>query len=41
MEVPGVFAGMIVIVLIGLIVERVCFERIEIRTVRRWGMTLE
>ena len=41
MEVPGVFAGMIVIVLIGLIVERVCFEQIEIRTVRRWGMTLE
>jgi len=41
MEVPGVFAGMIVIVLIGLIVERVCFEQIEIRTIRRWGMTLE
>ncbi len=41
MEVPGVFAGMIVIVLIGLIVEKVCFEQIEIRTVRRWGMTIE
>jgi NitT/TauT family transport system permease protein len=41
MEVPGVFAGMIVIVLIGLIVERIGFVQIEIRTVRRWGMTLE
>ena len=41
MEVPGVFAGMIVIVLIGLIVERICFEQIEISTIRRWGMTLE
>ena len=39
MEVPGVFAGMIVIVLIGLIVERVCFEQIEIRTVRRWAVS--
>jgi NitT/TauT family transport system permease protein len=41
MEVPGVFAGMIVIVIIGLVVERVFFEQIEIRTVRRWGMTLD
>lgn len=41
MEVPGVFAGMIVIVIIGLVVERVFFEQIEIRTIRRWGMTLD
>lgn len=41
MEIPGVFAGMIVIVLVGLIVERVLFESIEARTVRRWGMTQE
>lgn len=40
MEVPGVFAGMVVIILIGLAVERICFESMEIRTVRRWGMTL-
>ena len=40
LEIPGVFAGLIVIVLIGLIVERLGFEWVEARTVRRWGMTL-
>ncbi|HBF35715.1 MAG TPA: ABC transporter permease [Firmicutes bacterium] len=39
MEITAVFAGMIVIVLIGLIVERLLFEVIELKTVRRWGMT--
>ncbi len=39
MEIAAVFAGMIVIVMIGLIVERLFFEVIEIKTVRRWGMT--
>ncbi|MGE5587261.1 MAG: ABC transporter permease [Clostridia bacterium] len=41
METPGVFAGMIVIVLVGLVVERVVFESVETRTVKRWGMTQE
>jgi NitT/TauT family transport system permease protein len=41
MEIPSVFAGMAVIILIGLLVERLCFEGIEVRTVRRWGMTSE
>ncbi|HEX7713065.1 MAG TPA: ABC transporter permease subunit [Bacillota bacterium] len=40
MEIPDVFAGMIVIVLIGLLVERMGFEWIETRTVKRWGMSL-
>ena len=40
MEISSVFAGLIVIVLIGLLIERLCFESIEIRTVRRWGMTV-
>lgn len=39
MEIADVFAGMIVIVLIGLIMERLCFELIEQRTIRRWGIT--
>lgn len=39
MEIPDVFAGMVVIVLIGLFMERLCFEIIEKRTIRRWGMT--
>ena len=41
MEIPSVFGGMIIIILIGLLVERLCFEGIEARTVRRWGMTSE
>lgn len=39
LETADVFAGMIVIVLIGFIVERLGFEWIENRTVRLWGMT--
>lgn len=41
MEIPSVFGGLIIIVVVGLIVERLLFEGIEIRTVRRWGMTSE
>ncbi len=41
MEIPSVFAGMILIILIGLLVERLCFEEVERCTVRRWGMTSE
>ncbi|MGE5507766.1 MAG: ABC transporter permease [Chitinophagales bacterium] len=40
MEIAAVFAGMTVIVLIGLLVEELLFELAESRTVRRWGMTL-
>lgn len=39
MEIPAVFAGMTVIILIGLLVEELLFEAAEERTVRRWGMT--
>lgn len=41
MEIASVFGGMIIIILIGLLVERLCFEGVEVRTVRRWGMTSE
>lgn len=41
MEIPSVFGGMLIIILIGLLVERLCFEGVEVRTVRRWGMTSE
>jgi NitT/TauT family transport system permease protein len=40
MEIAAVFAGMTVIVLIGLLVEELLFELAESRTIRRWGMTL-
>jgi NitT/TauT family transport system permease protein len=33
-----VFAGLLTIIMIGLLVENVVFRTIEIRTVRRWGL---
>lgn len=38
LEIPDVFAGLLVIVLIGLAMEGLVFRAIERRTVRRWGM---
>jgi NitT/TauT family transport system permease protein len=33
-----VFAGLLTVILIGLVVESVIFRTIENMTVRRWGM---
>ena len=38
LEIPGVFAGLFSVILIGLFVENVIFRNIELRTVRKWGM---
>jgi NitT/TauT family transport system permease protein len=38
LETDYVFAGLICVVLIGLLMEGVIFRAIEIRTVRKWGM---
>ena len=38
LEIPDVFAGLLVIVLIGLAMEGFVFRALEQRTVRRWGM---
>jgi len=38
LETANVFAGLLAVILIGLIVESVFFRAIEARTVRRWGM---
>jgi NitT/TauT family transport system permease protein len=38
LEIPSVFAGLLLVILIGLFVESVIFRAIEVRTVRRWGM---
>ncbi len=38
LDIPEVFAGLLMIILIGLLVENVIFRTIETRTVRRWGM---
>lgn len=38
LEIPSVFAGLLSVILIGLLVENVIFRTIERRTVARWGM---
>ena len=38
LEIPNVFAGLLTVIIIGLIVENVIFRTVEARTVRRWGM---
>jgi NitT/TauT family transport system permease protein len=38
LDIPEVFAGLLTIIMIGLLVENVVFRTIEIRTIRRWGM---
>lgn len=38
LNIPEVFAGLVMVILIGLTVEAVVFRTVEARTVRRWGM---
>ena len=38
LDIPEVFAGLLTIIMIGLLVENVIFRTIELKTVRRWGM---
>ena len=38
-DIPGVFAALLVIIAIGLIVEYVLFQLIEKHTIRKWGMS--
>jgi NitT/TauT family transport system permease protein len=38
LEIPNVFAGLLMVIVIGLVVENLIFRVIEQRTVRRWGM---
>ena len=38
LDIPNVFAGLLTVIVIGLLVENVIFRWIETRTVRRWGM---
>jgi NitT/TauT family transport system permease protein len=37
LQIDGVFAGLLLVIVIGLLVENVIFRSIEVRTVRRWG----
>jgi NitT/TauT family transport system permease protein len=38
LEIPNVFAGLLTVIVIGLLVENVIFRSVESKTVRRWGM---
>lgn len=38
LDIPAVFAGLLTVIIIGLIVENLIFRVIEKRTVRKWGM---
>ena len=38
LDIPAVFAGLLTVIIIGLIVENLIFRVIETRTVRKWGM---
>ncbi len=38
LEIPSVFAGLLAVILIGLLVENLIFRTIERRTVLRWGL---
>jgi NitT/TauT family transport system permease protein len=38
LDIPAVFAGLLTVIIIGLVVENLGFRLIERRTVRRWGI---
>ena len=38
LDIPSVFAGLLTVIMIGLLVENLVFRVIERRTVRRWGV---
>ena len=38
LDIPNVFAGLLTVILIGLVVENLIFQTIEQRTIKRWGM---
>ena len=38
--IPEVFAGLLTVILVGLLVENLVFRTVEARTVRKWGMQI-
>ena len=38
LDIPSVFAGLLTVIIIGLLVENLIFQIIERRTIHRWGM---
>ena len=38
LDIPNVFAGLLTVIIIGLVIENVIFRTIENQTIGRWGM---
>ncbi|MBU2409463.1 MAG: ABC transporter permease subunit, partial [Gammaproteobacteria bacterium] len=38
LEIPSVFAGLLIVIAIGFVIENVCFAYLERISVRKWGM---
>lgn len=38
LDIPNVFAGLLTVIIIGLVVENLIFQTVEQRTIQRWGM---
>ena len=38
LDIPGVFAGLFTIIIVGLLVENVFFNNLEAITIKKWGM---
>jgi NitT/TauT family transport system permease protein len=38
LDIPSVFAGLLTVIIIGLIVENLIFRTIERKTIRKWGL---
>jgi len=39
MDTPGLFAGLIVIIIIGILVEDLAFGKLEETTIKKWGIS--
>jgi NitT/TauT family transport system permease protein len=38
LDIPSVFAGLLTVIIIGLVVENLIFRTIELKTIRKWGL---
>jgi NitT/TauT family transport system permease protein len=38
LDIPAVFAGLVTVIVFGLVVEGLIFRTLELATVRKWGM---
>lgn len=37
MNTPGLYAGLLVIIILGFLIENLVFEKIKLKTIKRWG----